>query len=80
MLLPACATKPPQVIRVPFEKTVIEKQFPPAELFRPCRAPELDPLETTQDLERVAGEAVAGLAACDEDKTRLREWKEANES
>jgi hypothetical protein len=38
----------------------------------------MDPLETTQDLERVAGEAVGSLAACNEDKSRLREWKEDN--
>jgi hypothetical protein len=37
--------------------------------------PDLDTLDTTGDLERVAGEAVASLATCNEDKQRIREWQ-----
>ncbi len=77
--LTGCATKPPQVIRVPFETTVVKKVEVPAELLEPCREPSLEPLETTKDLERVAGEAVAALAACSEDKARIKEWQETNE-
>ena len=74
VLLSACASKP-EVIRVPFETIRIEKVHAPAELLKPCREPSLDSLETTGDLERVAGEAVASLVACNEDKAALREWQ-----
>lgn len=77
VLVSACATKPPQVIRVPFKETVIEKVQVPAELLEPCKRADLDTLETTGDLERVALEAITYLEACDQDKTRIREWQEA---
>jgi len=75
VLLPACATKPPEVIRVPFETTIVEKVRIPAELLEPCREPDLDAVETTGDLERVAGEALASLVACNADKAAAREWQ-----
>ena len=77
VLLSACASKPPEVIRVPYETTVVEKIRAPAALLEPCRQPDLDPLETTRDLERVAGEAIASLASCNQDKERIRLWQEA---
>lgn len=64
------------MIRVPYEKTVIEKVKVPAELLVACWEPNLDALEVTGDLERVAGLAVASLAACNGDKADIREWQE----
>ena len=78
MSLTGCATPPPEVIRVPFEKTVIEKQRLPDELLRECPEPNLDAVETNKDLEAVAIEALASLSTCNEDKARAREWQEDN--
>ena len=74
--LTGCGTQPPQVIRVPFETTVIEKVKVPDELLRQCRSPNLDSLDTTGDIEDVAIEALASLATCNEDKERIRDWQE----
>lgn len=57
-------------------KTVIEKQFPPEELLEFCREPNLDPIETNEDLERIAGESLGALVACNVDKAKLKEWSE----
>ena len=74
-MLPACAAKPPEVIRVPFETIKIEKESVPAELLEPCPEPNLDTLETTGDLERVALEAIAGVRCGNADKAAIREWQ-----
>jgi hypothetical protein len=37
----------------------------------------LDEIETNGDLERVTLEAIAALDTCNEDKTKIREWQEA---
>ncbi|TFH46052.1 MAG: hypothetical protein E4H01_10685 [Lysobacterales bacterium] len=60
---------------MPFETIVIEKVKVPDELLEFCKEPSLDPLETTGDLERIAGEAVANLAACNVDKARIKAWQ-----
>lgn len=74
--LPGCSTtKPPQVIRVPFETIKIEKQVVPDGLLEPCQPPELEPLETTGDLERLANEALAAARCGNEDKAKIREWQ-----
>ncbi len=64
------------MIKIPIQKTIIEKVVVPAELLEPCREPDLDSLETTRDLERVAGEAIASLSSCNQDKADIREWQE----
>lgn len=63
---------------MPFETTVIERIETPAELLEPCREPDLAEVETNEDLERVAGIAVAALAACNQDKERIKAWQEEN--
>jgi hypothetical protein len=73
--LTGCATSEPEVIRVPYEKVVVEKVKVPDELLRECPEPNLDALETTGDLERVAGEALLYLKECNEDKAKIREWQ-----
>ena len=75
VFLPACATKPPQIIRVPYETIKIEKESVPAELLEPCKEPNLDTLETTGDLERVALEGVAAAKCGNADKAAIREWQ-----
>ena len=75
VLLPACASTPPQIIRVPFETIKIEKESVPAELLEPCPEPNLDALETTGDLERVANEGVAAAKCGNDDKAAIREWQ-----
>ena len=75
VLLGACATKPPEVIRVPYETTVIEKVHVPSELLEPCPEPVLDTLETTGDLERVALEGIAAAKCGNADKAAIREWQ-----
>jgi hypothetical protein len=64
------------VIHVPFETIKIEKVRVPAELLAFCKEPNLVSLRTTGDLERVAGEALASLAACNIDKARVLAWSE----
>ena len=75
-MLPACAAKPREVIRVPFETIKIEKERVPSELLEPCAEPDVDVLETTGDLERVALEALAGLRCGNADKAAIKEWQE----
>lgn len=75
VLLTACGLKEPQVIRVPYETIVIEKESVPAELLEPCEEPDLDTLETTGDLERVALAGVAAARCGNEDKAAIREWQ-----
>jgi len=65
------------VIRVPYEKTVIERVQAPADLLEDCQDVDTDHLETNSDLERALGEAVVSLDACTEDKRRLRDWQES---
>ena len=74
--LAGCATPPPEVIRVPFETTVIEKVTVPEELLRQCRSPDLDSVRTNGDIESVAIEAVAALEVCNQDKVDIKEWTE----
>jgi len=75
VLLTGCATPKPEVIRVPFETIVIEKESVPAELLEPCREPELDAIETTGDLERVSIAALSAARCGNEDKAKIREWQ-----
>lgn len=56
-------------------KTVVEKVHPPEELLKPCAEPDLDTLETTGDLERIAIDAIVSLTFCNKDKEQLREWQ-----
>ena len=56
-------------------ETVYEKVQVPAELLAFCEEPDLDKIETTGDLERVAIESVASLASCNVDKAKIREWQ-----
>lgn len=76
-LLIGCGPRKLDVIRVPFETTKIEKVRVPDELLRQCRTPNLDQLETSGDIERVAIEALGSLEACNKDKERIRIWQEA---
>jgi len=73
-LLTGCAGQELEVLRIPVEKTVIEKVYVPAELARPCPEPNLDSVETTGDVEAVAIDALAALKVCNEDKAAIREW------
>ncbi len=72
--LTGCAARDLEVLRIPVEKTVIEKVYVPAELARPCPGPNLEAIETTGDIEAVALDALAALKVCDEDKAAIREW------
>jgi hypothetical protein len=56
-------------------ETRVEKVQVPAELLEPCAEPDLDQLETTADLERVAIDAIVALVFCNADKTAIREWQ-----
>lgn len=78
VLLAGCATRSPEVIRIPYPVTVIEKVQVPEELLRRCRSPNLDALDTTGDIESVAIGALASLATCNEDKERIRTWQRDN--
>lgn len=73
VLLTGCG-KRLEVRPVVVTKTVVEKVKPPTELLEPCPEPNLDVLETTGDLERVAIDALVALTFCNKDKERLREW------
>ncbi len=75
VLLVGCATPKPEVIRVPFETVVIEKERVPSELLEPCPEPSVDKLETTGDLERVALEGIAAAKCGNADKAAIREWQ-----
>jgi len=76
VLLNACGSSTPQVIRIPVTKTVIEKVTTPHELLRDCPEPNLDTLETNQDIERALGEAIVALDVCTDDKRKIRSWQE----
>ena len=78
VLLTGCATRKPEVMRIPVTTTVIEKITTPAALLEPCPEPDLDYLETTGDIESVAIKALASLTACNEDKEKIRAWQEDN--
>lgn len=56
-------------------KTVVEKVDVPTFLLEPCEVPELDTVETTGDLERVAQEAITAAVCGNKDKTAIREWQ-----
>jgi len=75
VLLQGCSSSEPQIIRVPYEKTVVEKVYAPEALLEPCYIPDLVAVETNKDLETVAGEAIVSLEACNEDKEAIREWE-----
>lgn len=74
-LLQGCSSSKPQIIRVPFERTVVEKVQAPANLLEPCAVPTLDTLKTNKDLETALGEAIISLASCNEDKEGIRIWQ-----
>lgn len=65
------------MIRIPYETIVIEKVKVPDELLQFCKEPDLGTIETTGDLERIAGEAVASLTSCNVDKAKIKSWQEA---
>ncbi len=56
-------------------RTVVEKVQVPDRLLAPCAEPNLDEVETTGDLERVAQEGIAGTACGNADKEAIREWQ-----
>lgn len=58
-------------------KTVVEKVEVPAELLEPCPEPNLDDIQTTGDLERVAQEALSAATCGNADKKAISEWQEA---
>ena len=74
VLLTGCV-KDAEIIRVPVETTVVEKVTVPANLLEPCPTPDLDTLNTTGDLERVALEALAAADCGNDDKEAIREWQ-----
>lgn len=76
MLLTACGASAPEVIRIPYEKIVIEKVKTPEALLVPCVRPNLDRLETTGDLEQALGEAIVSIEACNGDKERIKAWQD----
>jgi len=61
--LPGCAVHPPTVVKL----------TPPPSLMAPCIGPAWRPI-TNGELARYALELRSVLAACDDDKTALREW------
>jgi len=75
VLLTGCG-KRLEVRPVTVTKTVVEKVQVPANLLEPCELPELDDVQTTGDLERVAQEALAAAACGNADKSAIREWQE----
>jgi hypothetical protein len=56
-------------------RTVVEKVQVPEQLLDECEVPQLDDVETTGDLERVAIDAIVSLTFCNEDKAAIREWQ-----
>lgn len=66
-----------EVRPVTVTRTVVEKVEVPAALLAPCPEPDLDTLETTGDLERVALEGIAAARCGNDDKQAIREWQEA---
>lgn len=74
-LLTGCAAQDPQVIRVPYETIVIERESVPTELLEPCEGPDLASVRTTGDLERAAIAAIAAAECGNADKAAIREWQ-----
>ncbi len=70
-----CSSSGPQLIRVPFERTVVEKIQTPEALLETCPVPDLAALETNKDLETALGEAIVSLDSCNEDKEGIRIWQ-----
>ena len=73
-MLTACG-KQLEVRPIVTTKTVIEKVEVPAELLEPCMLPELDGVETTGDLEKIAQDALAAARCGNADKAAIREWQ-----
>lgn len=74
-LLIGCGAPNSNVIRVPVETVRVEKVKVPDALLEPCTLPDLDSLETTGDMERVANEALEAARCGNEDKAAIREWQ-----
>ncbi len=70
-----CSSSGPEIIRVPFERTVIEKVQTPDALLEACTVPDLATLQTNKDLETALGEAIVSLDSCNEDKEGIRIWQ-----
>lgn len=75
VLLIGCSSSKPQIIRVPYERTTIEKVQAPENLLEECPEPMLDSLRTNKDIEAALGEAVVSLRACNEDKQAIKDWQ-----
>lgn len=75
VLLTACGTQL-EVKPIVTTNTVVERVQVPSNLLEPCELPELDEVETTGDLERVAQEALAAATCGNDDKAAIREWRE----
>ena len=75
VLLTGCSSSGPEIIRVPFERTVIEKVQTPDALLEACPVPDLATLKTNKDLETALGEAIVSLGSCNEDKEGIRIWQ-----
>ncbi len=75
VLLQGCSSSAPEIIRVPYERTVVEKVRAPEALLEACHVPDLVTLETNKDLETALGEAIISLESCNEDKEAIREWE-----
>ena len=75
VLLQGCSSSGPEIIRVPYEKTVVEKVYAPEALLEACSVPDLVALDTNKALETALGEAIVSLETCNEDKKRIQEWQ-----
>jgi len=75
VLLQGCSSSAPEIIRVPYERTIVEKVYAPEALLEPCAVPDLVALETNKDIETALGEAIVSLETCNKDKERIREWE-----
>ena len=73
--LQGCSSSGPEIIRVPYERTVVEKVQAPEALLEACPVPDLVALDTNKDLETALGEAVVSLQTCNEDKESIRIWQ-----
>jgi hypothetical protein len=73
-LLTGCG-KRLEVRPVVVTKTVVEKVQAPSQLLEPCDMPDMAPLKTSGDLERVAQDALSAAACGNRDKASLREWQ-----
>ena len=75
VLLQGCSSSGPEIIRVPYERTVVEKVQAPEALLEACPVPDLVTLNTNKDLETALGEAIISLETCNEDKERIKIWQ-----